>query len=277
MLHVLKQKIGSEVFKKATKNYLTKHQFNNVGTSNFFDEIEKLTDFDLVEFVNIWIINRTFPFEDAIKMLKEQSTYIQEYEIIDCEANNSKCSDYLKYHASDDAKIKVIKQMPNLVNKATFKNSLKVRSAISKYVVKIPYNIKAQYESLLNDESYITKEQALLNLWQNFPAEQLKYLNKTKRIKFSDAKKFRILWLVLYINTRNANATLKEKAFEELIGYTDMEFNAETRISAFHYLNLMEACDNNCLTNLEKAKLHHNWRLTKFAKQLSEKIQNNKK
>jgi aminopeptidase N len=36
----------------------------------------------------------------------------------------------------------------------------------------------------------------------------------------------------------------------------------------------MRACDEACQSNLENAKTHHNWRLVKFAKTLSQKLQN---
>ena len=102
--------------------------------------------------------------------------------MVDCETNSSKCEDYLKYYVSDEAKIKVISQRPDLVSKATFQESWKVRQAISQYVTKIPLELKSEYESLLTDDSYVTIESALYNLWVNFPTERSKYLFKTTKI-----------------------------------------------------------------------------------------------
>ena len=117
--------------------------------------------------------------------------------MVDCEAKTSKCKDYLRYDVSDDAKVKVIAQAPELVNEDVFRSSLKVRQAISQYVSKIPKDLKTEYESLLTDKSYLTVESALYNLWVNFPEERSKYLAKTKNITgFSDMN-VRLLWLVL--------------------------------------------------------------------------------
>jgi aminopeptidase N len=60
------------------------------------------------------------------------------------------------------------------------------------------------------------------------------------------------------------------------VGYTDERYNADLRINAFNYLNLMNACNDTCKANLEKAKSHHNWRIVKFAKDMSEKLENKK-
>ncbi len=109
----------------------------------------------------------------AIALLKLQSVYIQEYIMVDCEAKNSKCAEYLKYDVSDDAKVKIISQVPELVTKDIFNTSLKVRQAIAKYLTKIPEDLKSNYESLLSDESYLTIENALYNLWAEFSARTL--------------------------------------------------------------------------------------------------------
>ena len=273
VLHALKDKVGEVVFKKAVKNYLEKHQFGNVDTADFISQVEKQYGQSLSHFVNYWIKNKAFPYEEAYDILKRQSTFINEYAMVDCEAKTSKCEEYLKYYVSDEAKVKVISQVPELVTPEVFNNSFKVRQAISEHVTKIPESIKSDYESLLNDKSYITVENALYNLWVNFPLERSKYLSKTRKtIGFSD-KNVRMLWIVLNLNTPYYDADNKQVLFDELKGYTAEKYNTDVRIKAFNYLNLMKSCSEECLSNLEKAKSHHNWRMVKFAKELSEKLQ----
>ena len=276
VLHVLKNKVGDRVFKQAVKNYLEKHQFETVETSDFISEVERLYGRSLTSFVNFWIVNKAFPYEEAFEILKRQSVFINEYAMVDCEAKSSKCAEYLKYYVSDEAKIKVISQVPELVTSDTFKNSLKVRQAIAMHLTKIPEHLKEDYESLLNDESYITIEKALYNLWDNFPEERPKYLSKTREvIGFSD-KNVRLLWIVLNLNTPFYDTDNKYELFNELVGYTSEKYNVDLRISTFHYLDLMKSCNEQCQSNLEKAKTHHNWRMVKFAKELSEKLEKNK-
>ncbi|MFP4846174.1 M1 family metallopeptidase [Winogradskyella sp. PE311] len=273
VLHALRTKVGDDIFKRAVVNYLKKHQFKNVETSDFIKEVERLYRKPLNSFVNLWIKQKDFPVDDAFDILKSQSTYINEYLMVDCQAKSSKCSEYLKYYVSDEAKVKIISQVPELVTSDTFKNSLKVRQAISKYVKKIPDNLKADYETLLDDKSYITIEGALYNLWTNFPKERAKYLSKTRDISGLSDKNVRILWILLNLNTPFYQADNKQGLFNELVSYTDEKHNMDLRINAFKYLDLINSCNEQCKSNLEKAKSHHNWRLVKFAKEMLEKLE----
>jgi aminopeptidase N len=276
VLHVLRSIVGDMVFKQAVKNYLEKHQFGNVETSDFIKEVERLHGKSLNAFVNLWIKKKAFPFEKAYALLKKQSALINEYALVDCEAKSSKCSDYLKYYVSDEAKVKVISQMPGLVTKDVFKNNIKVRQAIAQYVTKIPKEIKPEYESLLDDASYITIEKALYNLWVNFPNERSKYLSKTSKVVGFNDKNVRLLWIVLNLNTPFYEADNKRGLYNELVSYTNEKYNTDLRISAFRYLDMIKSCNEDCKSNLELAKSHHNWRLVKFAKELSKKLEENK-
>lgn len=275
VLFALKTLVGDTVFKNAVKNYLKTHQFASVETSNFIEEVERLYGKSLSRFVNVWIKQKEFPVDAAIGLLKNESTFINEYLMVDCQAKSSKCSEYLKYYVSDDAKVKVISQAPELVTSDTFKNSLKVRQAISQYLVKIPKHLKEDYETLLNDASYITIENALYNLWSSFPEERAKYLFKTRNIAGFNDKNVHLLWIVLNLNTPYYQADNKQALYQELIDFTDKRYNADLRMKAFQYLDLMKACNDNCKSNLENATSHHNWRMVKFAKNLLEKYKNN--
>jgi len=274
VLHALRSLVGDTVFKKAVKNYLIKYQFSSVKTADFINEVEALYGTSLKTFVSVWIKQKEFPVDAAFGLLQNQSTFINEYLMVDCQAKSSKCSEYLKYYVSDEAKVKVISQMPELVTKDTFKHGFKVRQAISQYVTKIPKALKEDYETLLDDKSYVTIENAMYNLWSSFPEDRAKYLSKTRNvIGFSD-KNVRLLWIVLNLNTPFYQADNKQGLYEELLSYTNERYDANLRIKAFQYLDLMRSCDERCQINLDNAKTHHNWRLVKFSKELSQKLQN---
>lgn len=276
VLHALRDKVGDKVFKQAVKNYLNKHAYGSAETSDFISEVERLAGVNLNSFVRDWIKNEKFPAYGAIEILKKRSTFIQEYLMVDCQVKSSKCTEYLKYDVSDEAKIKVISQAPELVNKETFKNSLKVRQAIAKYLTKIPEELKEDYETLLDDASYLTVESALYNLWNNFPLERGKYLSKTRSIQGFSDKNVRLLWIVLNLNTPYYNAESNQELYSELLGYTDDKHNADLRINAFQYLSLINGCNDICKNNIESAKSHHNWRLVTFAKEFSKKLEEKK-
>jgi len=274
VLYALRTLVGDNVFKKAVQRYLEKHQFSNVETSDFIKEVERLYGKSLQTFVNVWIKQKEFPVNAAFDLLKSQSAFINEYIEVDCQVKSSKCSEFLRYYVSEEAKAKVISQAPELVTSDTFKHGFKVRQAISQYVTQVPQKLKPDYETLLDDESYITIENALYNLWSSFPEERAKYLSKTRNVIGFNDKNVRILWIVLNLSTPFYQTDNKQWLFEELLSYTDEKHNADLRMKAFQYLDLMKSCNAKCKANLENAKTHHNWRLVKFAKQLSEKLQN---
>jgi aminopeptidase N len=273
VLHALRTRVGDTIFKQAVVNYLNKYQFKNVETSDFIKEVERLYGKSLSGFINLWIKQKKFPVDNAFDILKAQSTYINEYLMVDCQAKSSKCSEYLKYYVSDEAKAKIISQVPELVTSDTFKNSLKVRQAIAQHVKKIPEYLKVDYESLLDDKSYITIESALYNLWTNFPKERSKYLAKTRNIHGFSDKNVRLLWILLNLNTPFYQADNKQALFEELVSYTDAEHSADLRMNAFQYLYSIKSCTETCKSNLENAKSHHNWRMVKFAKDMLVKLE----
>ena len=274
VLYALRDKVGDDVFRNAVKNYLNKHQFKSVETNDFITEIEHLYGKSITDFVDLWIKNETFPLLKALELLKSKSSVINEYLMVDCEAANSKCNEYLKYYISDEAKAKVISQNPSLVTKDTFKNSFKVRQAISAYLKEIPVSLKTEYETLLEDDSYITIENALYNLWTNFPENAPKYLDKTKNIYGLNDYNVRILWLVLALNTPEYNDDKKQLYFDELVQYTSPDYNFELRMNAFNYLKLINGCQEDCIKNINKAKKHHNWRMVNFAKAYIQALKN---
>ena len=63
---------------------------------------------------------------------------------------------------------------------------------------------------------------------------------------------------------------------KELLSYTDASQNFELRMNAFTYLDLIKACGSECQLNLEQAKTHHNWRMSKFAKDMLNQLNNPK-
>ncbi|WP_338733618.1 M1 family metallopeptidase [Mangrovimonas cancribranchiae] len=273
VLHALREKIGDKAFKTAVKTYLNKHEFNNVTTSDFISEAEQISGEDLSEFVNLWIKNKPFPETEA-KTLLLQSTFIQEYEMADCETVNSKCSYYLESGISDKAKAKIVRQVPHLVTSGTFNNSIEVRRAIAESMSKIPLALKEDYETLLDDASYKTKEAALYHLWNNFPDEREVFFNKTRNVVGDATRNVRLLWLVLALSTPDFEPDNDILFYNELVNYTSSAYNYELRISAFQYLEALRACNKTCQSHLEQAIKHHNWRMVTFAKDLKKRLTN---
>ncbi|OBX22836.1 MULTISPECIES: M1 family metallopeptidase [Bizionia] len=276
VLHALREKIGDDAFKTAVKNYLEIYQFKNVETTNFIHEAEKTSGQNLDAFVAVWFEAETFPYNEALASL-EQSQFIQEYLMADCEAKNAKCDYYLSAPLSAEAKAKIVAQVPERITANVFDDGLKVRQAIAKNLTKIPLGLKTNYESLLTDKSYITIESALYNLWVNFPEKRVDYLNQTKAIVGFNDKNVRLLWLVLALSTPEYDDANKQLYFDELASYTSADYGFEVRQGAFSYLNALQVFTERAILNLIDASHHYNWRFKSFAKNLLEVLSNTEK
>lgn len=266
VLHALREKVGHTAFKKAVINYLLKHQYKNVETKDFISEVENTSKQNLNAFVETWLKSEVFNYEEALQILKK-SSFIKDYLQVDCNTNDLKCKELLSSNVSDKIKAKIIRENPKLITQNTFKNPLKVRQVIAQSLKDIPLELKDDYESLLNDKSYVTIETALFNLWQNFPKDRVKYLKKTKNIVGFQNKNVRMLWLTLALVTDGFETENKNQYFEELTNYTSPKYGFEVRQNAFQYLNNIQACGSTCKEHLQQATTHHNWRFKKYAQE----------
>ncbi|WP_223548502.1 M1 family metallopeptidase [Aestuariivivens sp. NBU2969] len=286
VLHLLREKVGDEAFRKAVKNYLQKHQFKNVETNDFISEVEKTSGENLDKFAQetlvdtesfrLILMKRTLGILTMQKINSISSACKTHYESLKANSNWESISKGI----NDFSRIKVFQELWNdsTINKTILAksilntNDLKVRQAIAQTLVEIPLDLKIDYESLLNDKSYITIEAALYNLWRNFPEDRTKYLIQTEDIIGFNNKNIRVLWLTLTLVTPDFEPENKQMYFEELRGYTDAKYHFEVRQNAFQYLSSIKACDAVCKENLEQAAKYHVWQFSKFAKQLLKEI-----
>lgn len=280
VLYMLRERVGNNAFKKAVKNYLEKYQYKNVETDNFISEVEKASGLDLSEFVEVWLEDEKYLYEDCINTLKKNSKDISELLELDQEFMLSSHSlDYsfnryweqatsyeIKSHLFSKDAISLVHD--SIIRKALNSKDIKIRQAVAQNLYKIPLELKIEYESLLDDKSYITIEVALFNLWKNFPQERQKYFDKTKNIQGFSNKNIRMLWLALNIISPDFEDKKIREYYQELTNYTSPEYGFEVRQNAFQYLNQIQACGEVCKGNLEQATKHHNWRFSKFAKEL---------
>jgi aminopeptidase N len=272
VLHLLKSKIGDTAFKQAVANYLNKHAFNSADSDDFIKEVEIVISDDLEEFFNKWLNQNSFDYSEVLEVLKLQSTFITDFELIDCEVIKSKCNDYLSMPLHPKIKAKLIAQMPELINPEHFKDAHEVRLSIVTRLNTISDELKPYFESLLDDESYIIIEQALYKLWMNFPEDRAKYLNKTKNLKGNNNHNIRLLWLVLSLNTVNYDVEYQQKYLDELVSFSSDQYHFETREAAFGYLNAINFWNEKALNNLKTANNHPNWRFRTTVRDLIENL-----
>ena len=277
-LFVLHESIGDKAFKKAIKSYLKKYAYQTVNTQNFFDEIKKVSDFDLDKFQKTWLESIVFDTATANTLLSKNKSIqvrlevdkLKKTALAEKEDFLSKTLDLDIYSSVKEA---IVNQLENekyeskkaLLLQALKTNDLQVRQAVAASLTKIPEDFRVEYERLLDDKSYQTQEVALYWLWRNFPEHRTRYLDKSKNwIGFNDYN-LRTLWLSLALSTPNY-ANDSEVLISELIAFSSAKYEATTRQNALEKLIAFKIINDAVLTNLVSATTHHMWQFSKFGR-----------
>ncbi len=278
-LHVLREGVGAKVFQKAVQNYLKKYSFKNVTTDDFLDEIRKVSKYDVDAFRIKWLENFGFDNQKATELLlkNESIKALLEIQKLRNKPFIEKQDVFVKTMQSDayfPIKEEIIYQIENVLfaDKAALlrlglaTNDVNVRQAIANTTPKIPLEFKVEFETLLDDKSYITREVALSSLWSQFPEDQIKYLEKSKDwVGFND-KNLRILWLTLALGTKEYELDNKAKLYDELLDYCSPKFESSIRQNALEKVLFINEKDKNVLPFIVNALVSHKWQFSKFGR-----------
>jgi len=277
-LFVLHESIGDKAFKKAVKSYLEKYAYQNVNTQNFFDEIRKVSNFDLDKFQKTWLESTVFDNATANALLSKNKTIQIRLEVDKLKkAPLAEKAEFFRktlesnvYHSVKEAIVNQLESekydaKKELLLIALNSNNIEVRQTVAESLSKIPEDLRTQYETLLNDKSYQTQEIALFYLWQNFPDHRTEYLDKAKNwIGFNDYN-LRTLWLSLALSTEGYGEN-PEVLIRELIAFSSTKYEATTRQNALEKLIGFKFINDQVLTNLVNATTHHMWQFSKYGR-----------
>ncbi|MFP2994993.1 M1 family metallopeptidase [Spongiivirga sp. MCCC 1A20706] len=293
-LHMLREEVGDDAFKAAVKKYLKLYEFKNVTTNDFIAEVELASGKDLVEFVEQWLQSKQFPYEEAMASLISQPDFFIDrlFEVTQNEFQHSSKKKSqeryqffkgvlekdvyypIKSEVIDQIKDDVVPFRNNLLKQALATNDLKLRQHIVSVLNEIPSELQADFESLLDDKSYITVENTLFKLWANFPDMRATYLDKTRGQVGFENKNIRTLWLALALVTQDYEDEKKAGWYQELSSYTAPKYGFETRENAFRYLIELSGFNDQNLLDLINASTHPNWRFASFAKKTLQSLLN---
>lgn len=273
-LHTLREDIGANKFQKAVKKYLKKYQYRNVITDEFLAEIKKVSKkFDTESFKSKWLETAGFDMVLAERYLlknKSVATYIQltkekndieNYKAILQSDTYFPIKQYIFYKLGNST----FNDKKELID-IGMKQNVYVRQAIAETMTKIPDEFQSQYETFLDDDSYKTKEIALINLCNNFPNQSFEYLEKLKNISGNNDKSLRVIWLKLALNSDKYNDN-KKMYFDELLNYASNINESSLRENALEVLLELYPNNSNVIQALFKATTHHKWQFTKFARE----------
>jgi len=280
-LHYIRETIGPKLFQKAVQNYLKKYQFKNVETEDFLDEIKKVASiFDTEIFKKTWLEDYQFPIEISNALLKKNQflqTLFETQQLRDNSfaENNENYKAILNSTAFYPVKTEIIYQLKDvkfeekkeLIELAMQTNDLKVRQAIAEFTDEIPIEFKSNYETLLDDASYETKEIAFMNLWKNFPESRNEYLLKAQNWIGGNDKSLRILFLTFSVLSSNVESQDKTNYYNELVEYTSSKYETSVRENAILNAFTINDKDIIVLRNLVTTTTHYKWQFSKFGRE----------
>lgn len=277
-LFVLHEEVGDKAFKNAVKNYLKKHAFQTVNTQDLFAEIKKVSSYDLDNFSKVWLETTVFNTQQANSLLLKNKGIMILFEVDKLKSKPlSEKKDFFKKIMQSEVhftvKEAILNQLKNenweekktLFTLALATKNVQLRQAVAASFNEIPESFRTQYETLLDDKSYQTQEIALYNLWNNFPEQRSQYLDKSKAwMGFNDFN-LRTLWVTLALSTPNY-AFDKQALETELIQYSSIDYQANTRQNALEKLLFFKIINDVVLGNLVNATTHHMWQFSKFGR-----------
>jgi aminopeptidase N len=288
-LHILRNTLGDKAFREGMRSYLNRYEYSNATISDFIREMQQFSDSDLKEFEQTWLLDTKFPYEEVKKLLVESSPDLQTYFALQWELTSSTTNNeqlikkVWDNNSSHRIKENIILDYHKSLSEIFLKNAfttedLKTRQALCITTDRIPSGLKEQFESLLQDNSYITIENALYRLWISYPELRITYLEKTKGIIGLPNKNVRLLWLFLAVLTKDYLDDVQKADYtEELFGYTSAEYSFEVRQNAFSLLAEVFPLTDQNLLDLINASVHHSWQFRNFARNLIERLLNDDK
>ncbi|MGS2739196.1 M1 family metallopeptidase [Sinomicrobium sp. M5D2P17] len=289
VLHCLRETVGDEAFRRGIRQYLEKHKYGNVVTSDFMNEVEEISGKNLSHFTDRWLRDSVFPREEAMTSLRKNA-FIRVYiDLKEGKTDKEKQEELLASDIYYPVKEEIIFQrnrdsVAEDRNRELFRTGdLHVRQALALSLDSIPVSLKTEYESLLSDPSYVTVENALVKLWMNFHEDAPVYLDKTANTEGFSGKNIRILWLALALSLPSypagseADVIRQKMAWKaELAGYTSPCYSYETRQNAFailHQIGLLG--EEEVLENLVKACVHRTWNFAQSSRELLKNLLEN--
>jgi aminopeptidase N len=278
-LHVLREGVGHEDFRKAVKSYLEKYAFTNVNTDEFLAEVSKVSKYDTNSWKKRWLEKGGFEVDEALTLLKKNESMALYLELGELQKNTftqkkETFTALLKsnaYYALKEEAIFQTAEVPfeekaEFIRLAMQSPDLRLRQAVARTVTTFPASFIEEYKTFLYDASYITREIAINVLCKNFPERQAEFLEIGKDwIGFND-KNLRILWLTWAYTSKDYRTSEKENLYNELQSYAAPEYESTVRTNALANLLYIAKPDPVVLESLVNATLHHKWQFVKFGK-----------
>lgn len=276
-LFYLREKIGREYFNLAVKNYLKKYAYQNVVTDNFLIEVSRVSDFDIQNFKRLWLEQSIFP-ETEINELLQKNEFIKQYiqlsqNPLDIIKDKEEILKIMKSNVYSPIKELLVMQSETvpfeekkyILDEALSTYDWKLRKVVAITLVEIPESYRLEYETLLRDKSYETREIALFNLWKQFPEKKKMYLELAKNWNGFQDKNLKLLYLTLSFLTSNEQK-VKLDFYHKLLTYTGSDYDSNVQQKALEHLLSLDLKTEEVLRSLVFGTANHRWQFVNFCK-----------
>ncbi len=283
---MLRETIGDAAWRKGIRAYLEQFAYGNAKITDFFSIMESACGCDLNEFRAHWFEATSFPYKTCLEYLERKSMQIATFgrlqqEIISSASSNEEIlKNYWEGISSSQLKKRIVLQYgkflsPDFLKQAAGEGYPEVRQAVALSLPNVSPETRELFESLLEDSSYVTKENALYKLWVSVPDKRQHYLHRTRGKMGLPGKSLRMTWLLLARLTPDYEDNTARRAFEqELRSYTAPMHGFEIRQNAFSIIQSVMGIDDRYLIDLSEACTHHSWQFKKFARNLLSELLN---
>lgn len=285
-LHILNEKVGKAHFQKGVQKFLETYAYQTATVPDFIKIMEETSQQDLSDFVENWLKQSAFQDEEVLTSLKKSKfiTDLMEHialRKIDLTDKKDIVKKAFEFPVNSFVGKEMALQLPSnpesdleigLYKKAFATNNLEIRQVLAQNLNRIPQALQSDYESLLQDDSYLTQEIALYKLWLNFPDKQSVYLDQFQNKTGDYTKNIRILWLTLALATPNYLQDRTPDFLRELSSYTQTRYDYSIRQNAFAHLYQLDYFTEQNYLDLLQGSVHPVWRFRTFSGELLEAL-----
>ncbi len=279
-VHALRDVVGDAAFKKGIQRYLKQFAFKNATTDDLLTIMEQSSGKDLKSYKETWLLSEQFPSTQALLLLRKD-LFMESYFQLLARRVSSFDEAYNSYKETLVAPIEkemvleMISQLSlhtdsrkyQLLERAAALGDLEIRQLITMTAGQVNNNNKELISSMLTDDSYATRENALILLW-NAATNKAALLKTARKAWKKTNESLEMAWLTLAINSNGFTDIERTAYLGQLQEYTRPRYTTTTRQTAFDYLIALGYLDDQNYLDLYDAALHHNYRFYAYARQL---------
>ncbi len=278
-LFVIQANIGESKFDKAVKNYLKKYQFGTADTDDFLTEIKNVSDYDVDAFKKKWLENSFFDWNEAMSCIKD-SKFMKDYlavrqletvYFVNKKGNFNNILQEKYFHPIYQEIVYQLKDVPyedkrEFVFQLFALKDVKTKQTLAESFQQVPKELKAEFEKMFIDNSYINREIALYRLWATFKEDKERYIDISRTWVGQDYN-LKFAHLILKAITYKNDPAMFTNAIAELEQMTREEYNVTVRQKAIENLMQLNQVTDIVLKSLVDLSLHQKWQAVKFAKE----------